>query len=69
LDVLTSRTFLIDAQISLVMAERDVVTASYAVIQALGRMDASNLGLQVVRYDPLEHYHAVRGKWFGSRIP
>jgi len=68
LDVLTSRTFLIDAQISLVMAERDVVAASYAVMQALGRMDAGNLGLQVVRYDPLEHYRAVRHKWIGSNI-
>jgi len=69
LDVLTSRTFLIDAQISLVMAERDVVAASYAVIQALGRMDAGNLGLAVARYDPLEHYQAVRGKWIGLRTP
>jgi len=50
------------------MAERDVVAASYAVMQALGRMDAGNLGLQVVRYDPLEHYRAVRYKWIGSNI-
>jgi len=63
LDVLTSRTFLIDSQISLVMAERDVIIASYAVIQALGRMDATNLGLQVVKYDPLDHYRAIRNKW------
>jgi len=69
LDVLTSRTFLIDAQISLVMAERDVVAASYAVVQAIGRMDAVNLGLQVAHYDPLEHYHGVRGKWIGTRLP
>jgi len=63
LDVLTSRTFLIDAQISLVMAERDVIVASYAVIQALGRMDATNLELQVTKYDPLDHYRAVRNRW------
>jgi len=69
LDVLTSRTFLIDSQISLVMAERDVVAASYAVLQALGRMDAGNLGLQVVHYDPLAHYQAVRGQWIGTRTP
>jgi len=69
LDVLTSRTFLIDAQISLVMAERDVVAASYAVMQALGRMDAAGLGLQVVHYNPLSHYNAVQGKWIGTKIP
>ncbi|AQS41232.1 MAG: TolC family type I secretion outer membrane protein [Candidatus Tokpelaia hoelldobleri] len=69
LDVLISRTMLIDSQINLVIAERDVVVAGYAVKVALGRLSAASLGLQVVTYDPLEHYNAVRNKWIGTKTP
>lgn len=69
LDVLISRNMLIDSQINLVIAERDVVVAGYAVKVALGRLSAASLGLQVVTYDPLEHYNAVRNKWIGTTTP
>lgn len=69
LDVLISRTMMIDSQISLVLAERDVIVAGYAVKVALGGLNAANLGLQVTEYDPLEHYNMVRNKWIGVRTP
>jgi len=69
LDVLNSRTMLIDSQINLVLAERDVIVASYAVKVALGRLSASSLGLHVAKYDPTEHYNAVKNKWIGIRTP
>jgi len=56
LDVLNSRAIMIDFQTNLILAERDVVVAAYAVKVALSRLNAATLGLQVVRYAPLEHY-------------
>lgn len=69
LDVLNSRAMVIDAQINLVLAERDVIVAGYAVKVALGRLSAASLGLQVSKYDPAEHYRAVKNKWIGIRPP
>ncbi|RCL04115.1 MAG: outer membrane protein [Candidatus Tokpelaia sp. JSC189] len=69
LDVLISRTMMIDSQISLVLAERDVIVAGYAVKVALGSLNAANLGLQVIQYDPFKHYNAVKNKWIGIRTP
>jgi len=66
---LNSRTQLIDAQISLVTAERNVVVASYNVQSAIGKMTAEQLGLRVVKYDPEEHNKAVKDKWIGVRTP
>jgi len=69
LDVLNSRSQLIDMQVSLIAAERDLVIASYNVKSALGQMTADKLGLKVVRYDPEEHYRAVDNKWIGLKTP
>lgn len=59
----------LNAQIALVQAEHDVVVASYALLNATGRMTADQLGLQVAQYKPEEHYKAVKDKWFGLRTP
>lgn len=69
LDVLNFRTMVIDSQINLALAERDVIVAGYAVKVALGRLSAASLGLQVTGYDPKEHYRAVKDKWIGIRTP
>jgi len=69
LDVLNAQNDVISAQINLISAERDVVVASYAILNAIGRLNASRLGLQVATYDPKEHYNAVKDKWFGLRTP
>lgn len=69
LDVLNAQADVISAQINLVSSERDVVVASYAILSAAGRLTVGDLGLQVARHDPKEHYIAVKDKWFGLRTP
>lgn len=69
LDVLNAQSDVIDAQINLANAEREVVVASYAILSATGQLSATRLGLQVTEYRPQEHYEAVKDKWIGLRTP
>ncbi len=69
LDVLQQQSLLIDAQTTLVFAERNKVVALYALIQAVGRLNAEALKLPVPIYRPRQHYEAVRDEWFGLRTP
>ncbi len=69
LDVLNGQANVLDAQIAVAQAERDVVVSSYALLSAIGRLTARDLGLQVALHDPKEHYNAVKDKWFGLRTP
>jgi outer membrane protein len=69
LDVLNAEAELLNARVSLVVAERDQVVASYALLSAVGRLDSSHLGLAVAEYQPEQNYHQVRDKWFGLRTP
>jgi len=69
LDVLDSQRDLIQAQVTLVQAERDADVDAFALLSAIGRLSVSRLGLQVAIYDPVEHTDAVRGKWFGANTP
>ena len=69
LDVLDAQADVIQAQISLVSDEHDVVVASYAILSALGRLTVKRLGLNVAEYDAQEHYRAVKDKWIGLRTP
>ena len=69
LDVLNTQQDVINAQISVAQTRRDVVVAGYALLSAIGRLDATRLGLQVAIYQPEEHYEQVKDKWFGLRTP
>jgi len=69
LDVLQQQSLLIDAQTTLVFAERNKVVALYALIQSVGRLNAEALKLPVPIYRPRQHYEAVRDEWFGLRTP
>ncbi len=69
LDVLNARSAVLNDQIALVQAERNVVVSSYALASAVGRLTAKRLGLKVAVHDPEEHYNAVKDKWFGLRTP
>ncbi len=69
LDVLNSQRDLVDAQLTLVQAERDATVAAYNLLSAVGRLSAERLSLRVARYEPKEHYEAVRDKWYGLRTP
>lgn len=69
LDVLDAEQELLDAQVSLVSAQRDEVVASFSVLSAIGRMTAADLGLAAAVYDPDADYRAVRESWFGLQAP
>jgi outer membrane protein len=69
LDVLNQQQELLNARETLIIAERDQVVASFALLSAMGRLTAETLGLGTPVYDPAEHYQAVSEKWFGVRTP
>jgi outer membrane protein len=69
LDVLNAQQALVNARIALVTAEHDRVVASYAVLNAVGRLSPQVLNLPTTTYDPSVHYQQVRDNWFGVRTP
>jgi outer membrane protein len=69
LDVLDAQRELLDARVTLVLAQRDRVVSSFAILSAMGYLSAERLNLPTARYDPQEHYLEVRDKWFGLRTP
>lgn len=69
LDVLDQQQELLGARETLILAERNLVVASFALLSAMGRLTAEQLRLGTPAYDPVEHYTAVRDKWYGVRTP
>ena len=69
LDVLNAQQALVNARVALVTAQHDRVVASYAVLNAVGRLSPQVLNLATTTYDPSVHYHQVRDSWFGVRTP
>ena len=68
LDVLNAEQELLNAQVALVTDERNLVVAAYALLSAVGRLDAARLGVASNVYEPEVHYQEVRRKWFGLSI-
>jgi len=69
IDVLNAQQALVNARIALVTAQHDRVVASYAVLNAVGRLSPQVLNLATSVYDPSVHYQQVRDKWYGVRTP
>jgi outer membrane protein len=69
LDVLNAQQALVNARVALVTAQHDRVVASYAVLNAVGRLAPSVLKLNTTVYDPMVHYQQVRDNWAGVRTP
>lgn len=69
LDVLNAQQALVNARVALVTAQHDRVVASYAVLNAVGRLSPEVLRLNTTIYDPSVHYHQVRDSWVGVRAP
>ena len=68
LDVLNAEQELLNAEVNLVTDQRNVVVASFTVLSTIGRLDAQELNLASLVYDPDAHYHDVRSKWFDISI-
>jgi len=69
LDVLNAQQALVNARVALVTAQHDRVVASYAVLNAVGRLSPAVLNLRTTVYDPSVHYFQVRDSWYGIRTP
>ena len=69
LDVLNAQQALVNARVALVTAQHDRVVASYAVLNAVGRLSPLTLKLRTSVYDPNVHYQQVRDSWGGIRTP
>jgi outer membrane protein len=65
-DVLIQQQNLLSAQITLVQNVTSIVTASYGVASAIGRLTARDLGLAVPLYDETAYYNAVRDRLWGT---
>ena len=65
LDVLNAEQTLLNSRVTLVQNLAQLVTASYSVAAAIGRLSARDLSLPVPLYDETAYYNAVRGKLFG----
>jgi outer membrane protein len=65
LDVLNAEQLLLNSRVTLVQNLAQLVTASYGVAAAIGRLTARDLHLPVPLYDETAYYNAVKDKWFG----
>ena len=68
LDVLNAEQALLNAEVDLVTAKRNVVVFSYTVLQTIGRLNVQELGTNSDVYDAEVHYGEVRRKWWGIDI-
>lgn len=63
IDVLQIEERLIDAQIQLATAQQTLIVAGYGVLQAMGRLTARDLRLNVKYYDPDAYYNEYKDAW------
>ena len=66
LDVLNAQQLLLQSQDQQVQNIANLVTESYTVAAAIGRLTATDLGLPISQYDDLKYYNAVKYAGFGT---
>ncbi|WP_292531979.1 TolC family outer membrane protein [Methylocystis sp.] len=69
LEILNAQQELLNARLGLLVAQRDRVVASYAVLSALGRLSSAWLGLTAEGYDPALHFDQVKDLWGNPMTP
>ncbi len=65
LDVLNAEQELLNSQVNLISARRDVQVNYYGVLSGIGRLTARTLGLPVEYYDEERYYNEVGSRWIG----
>ena len=65
LDVLNAQQALLNSRVTLVQNLAALVTASYQVADAIGRLTARDMHLPVPLYDDTAYYNAVKNLWAG----
>ncbi len=66
LDVLIGIQNLLTAETALIQSLATLIVSSYTVAQAVGRLTARDLNLNVPLYDETAYYKAVRDLWIGT---
>jgi outer membrane protein len=66
LDVLNAEQALLNSRVTLVQNLSNLVTASYSLAAAIGRLTARDLNLNVPLYDETAYYNAVRQRLAGT---
>lgn len=66
LDVLNAEQALLNSRVTLVQNLSNLITASYTLAAALGRLSARDMNLNVPLYDETAYYSAVRDRLFGT---
>jgi outer membrane protein len=69
LDVLDAQLELLQTQEILIVAQRDRIVASFALLSAMGRLTGEELDLVADLYDPTEHYRAINNGRNGDLTP
>ncbi|MFZ3180910.1 MAG: TolC family protein, partial [Methylocystis silviterrae] len=69
LEILNAQQELLNARLTLIVAQRDRVVASYAVLSSLGRLSSAWLGLAADGYDPAIHFDQVKDLWSNPMTP
>ena len=69
IDILNAQQTVVNARVALVTAQHDRVVASYAVLNAIGRLSPQVLHISTPTYDASVHYQQVRDNWGGVRTP
>ncbi len=65
LDVLNAQQLLLNSRVALVQNLAQIVSDSYQVAAAIGRLSARDLHLPVPLYDETAYFNAVKDKWAG----
>ena len=63
--MLNATQLLLTSRTTLVQNLAQVITASYGVAAAIGRLTARDMHLPVPLYDDTAYYQAVKDKWVG----
>ncbi len=64
-DVLGAVQTYLNVGVALVSYRHDLIVATYSVLEAMGRLDASNIALEAELYDPTRYHGEVKGAWYG----
>ena len=68
LDVLNAEQELLNSEVNLVTTSATWWWRPTRVLSTIGRLNAQELGVAGLVYDPEAHYHDVRRKWFDINI-
>ena len=63
--MLQQQQTLLNSQTTLIQNLSSMVTASYSIASAIGRLTAQDLKLNVPHYDYTAYYNAVKNRWWG----